>query len=118
MLQGSPRAGEFDRTVLFIRKVKSVGTANSDYVESWVPVPSNPTQKMRKKELPGKEIEVADRLVYSQRTVFTGRYRNDLTAEDRLKCEGKIYQIISITEPEGRRRFIDVVCNLMDTEET
>jgi SPP1 family predicted phage head-tail adaptor len=72
---------------------------------------------MRKTELPGRELEIADRLTFVQKTVFRGRYRSDLTTEDQAVCEGKKYEIISITEPEGtRRQFIDVVCNLIDTE--
>lgn len=123
MLQSGIRAGEFDRWVRFKRKVKSVGDANSDYVDSWQVI-SLGDQKMRKKELPGQEVVVADKLTFVQKTVFTGRYRSDLTTEDRLICEGKAYQIISITETPGvngvamRRRYIDIVCNLLDTEET
>src|SRR5690554_1262885 len=116
MLQTKVRAGELDRDLSFLRYPVSVGAANSDYRGVLQPIPANPTVKAKKTELPGREIEIAGRLTFVQKTVFTIYYRTDILITDIAMEDGKKYQIISMTETDGRKRFLDVVCNLMDSE--
>jgi SPP1 family predicted phage head-tail adaptor len=71
----------------------------------------------KKKDLPGRDVELAGRLVYAQRTVFIVDYRTDLTTENRVYYNSKVYEIISLTEYEdARERYLEVMTNLLDTE--
>lgn len=117
MLQSTLRSGELDREISFIKPDVTIGAANSDYVGSWSPIASNPTVRARKEEMPGREMEIAGRLTYVQKTKFTIRYRTDILQTYRVVCEGRVYQIISVTEPAAtRKRTLDIVCNLLDNE--
>jgi SPP1 family predicted phage head-tail adaptor len=117
MLQTRIRAGELDRRVTFIKAVISTPTTNEDKITGWTEVASNPTVRARKKDLPGIEVFENDRIVYKQRTVWTIRYRSDLTNQNRLVFNTKVYNILSITDNEmGRDRFTDVLTELIDTQ--
>lgn len=117
MLQSNIRRGELDREVTFIKPVKETGSANSDRITGWVEVDEDPQVFARKKDLPGRDVVTADRLVYAQRTVWTVDYREDLTIENRLVYNTRVYEVIAVTETEGsRKRYVDVMTNLIDTE--
>ena len=117
MLQSSIRRGEMDRTVTFIKKVLENSSSNDDAISEWVEVSVDPVVSAKKVDLKGNDVVVADRLTYVQSTKFTVDHRTDLTTENRLVCEGRVYEIIAITENNSSREFyIDVVGNLLDTE--
>lgn len=117
MLQGKIRTGELDREVTFIKEVTTRGASNQDTITSWVPVDQYPTVFSRKTEMKGNEVVIGDQLKYIQKTIFTIRYRNDLSVKNRVVCDDKVYEIISITENgEMRRSFLDVVANFLDNE--
>lgn len=106
-----------DREITFIKKVISTGASNADHIDSWVEVAEDPTVWARKKDLPGQDIVENEQLKYAQRTLWTIDYRTDLTIDNRLVFEGKVYQIISVTDNESsRERYTDVMSNLMDRE--
>jgi len=116
MLQSKIRAGQLDRQITFISKTVTVGTANSDYINGWA---IGTTVWAKKTDLPGSEVVADDRVTYVQKTVWTIRYLTGINTENRLVYNGKIYEILSITENEGSRdRFLDVTSNLLDTETT
>jgi SPP1 family predicted phage head-tail adaptor len=117
MLQSRIRTGELDRKVTFIKKVITTPGTNEDAVTGWTTIASNPTPWARKKDLPGIEVFENDRITYKQRTVWTIRHRDDLTTENRLVFNTRVYNILSVTDHEsGRERFIDVLTELVDTE--
>ena len=117
MLQSRIRTGELDRKVTFIKKVVTTPSTNEDKITGWTSVTSNPIVYARKKDLPGIEVFENDRITYKQRTVWTIRHRSDLTTENRLVFETRVYNILSITDHEsGRDRFKDVLTELVDTE--
>jgi SPP1 family predicted phage head-tail adaptor len=118
MLQSSIRRGQMDREGIFLRKVLAdESESNEDKVNSWVKVQYDPVVWLRKIDLKGNDAMIADRPTYTQRTLFTGDFRSDITSQNRLVCEGKVYEIIAVTDnAEGRERYTDFMCNLLDNE--
>jgi len=117
MLQTSIRTGELDRQITFIQKVTEEAITNESLTTSWEEIDSYATTWARKKELPGNESLIADRPTYTQRTIFTIRYRTDLNVQMRCVCDDRVYEILSITENgTTRKKFLDVMANLLDTE--
>lgn len=117
MLQSSIRRGEMDRQVTFIKKVIGSNSTNEDEITGWVEVDTDPTVWAKKVDLKGNEVVIAERLTYVQNTKFVVDYRSDIDTENRLVCDGSVYEIIAITKNNSSREgFIDVMCNLLDTE--
>ena len=117
MLLSKIRRGELDRQITFIKKVISVGASNSDHVDSWIEVATDPTVFARKKDLSGQDIIQNEQIVYTQRTEWTIDYRSDLTTENRLVYGGKVFAILAITDNEsGRERYLDVMSSQLNTE--
>ncbi len=116
MLQGKIRIGELDRKVTFIKENVSRGASNQPVI-TWGVVASNPTVFSRKLELKGNEVVINDQIKFVQKTLFTIRYREDLTTKNRVVFDSRVYEIISITENGlERKTFLDVVANLIDNE--
>lgn len=117
MLQSNIRRGELDREVTFIRKDLSIGASNADHIDSWIEVATDPIVNARKRDLKGDVGVIDEQVAYSQRTVWTVDYREDLTIDNRLVFGGKVYQIIAITENNGTREtYLDIMTNLMNAE--
>jgi SPP1 family predicted phage head-tail adaptor len=117
MLQGKIRTGELDREITFIKEVTTRGASNQDTITSWTVIDLYPTVFARKTEMKGNEIVIGDQLKYIQKTVFTIRYRTDLSVKNRVVLDDNVYEIISITENgEMRKTFLDVVANFIDNE--
>jgi SPP1 family predicted phage head-tail adaptor len=117
MLQSFIRRGELDREVTFIKKDLSTGASNADHIDSWVEVDTDPIVWARKRDVKGDVGIIAEQVAYSQRTVWTVDYREDLTADNRLVHSGKVYAIIAVTENGGsRERYLDVMTNLLNSE--
>lgn len=118
MLQSRMRRGEMDRQITFIKKVIGSNAFNEDKEESWIAVSVNPTVWARMRQTKGRDVVLADQLKFVQETVFTCDYRTDVTDIDhRLVYRGIPYQIISIIpNEESRDMYIDVVCQVVETE--
>ena len=116
MLQNKIRRGELDRAITFVQGVVNRGNSNQDEIAYWTPIAIFPTVYARKVETKGSELVVADQIQYIQKTVFTIVYRTDLSVKYRVRCEGKVYEIISVTENGPRKMYLDVVTNLLDKE--
>lgn len=118
MLQSKVRRGELDRLITFIKPIIENSDSNADKITGWEEVSQNATVYARKKDWSGREVVVADRLQYVQRTVFTIDWRSDLTTINRLVHGTAIYEILALLDNEsGRERYLDVQCNLLDTEQ-
>jgi head-tail adaptor len=120
MLQTSIRRGELDRQVTFLRPIISTGSANSDKIDGWQEVATDPTVYARKKDLGGRDVEIAGRVTYVQRTVWVVDFRTDITSRNRLYevGEAKVYEIIGVIDYEGARgRYKEIMTYLLDTEE-
>lgn len=118
MLQDKLRAGDFDREIYILEPTITVGSANSDYVTTWTLIDDDPLMMAKRTETKGTEVVVSDRLTFVQKTIFTIRYRSDISTRNRIRFDSVLYEIISVTETEGRRRFLEIVCNRLDTETT
>jgi len=117
MLQTRVRRGELDRELIFIKKNITDAVIGEDYVESWSRVVANSDVYGRKRELAGSEVVVDNQVKYYQKTVFVVDHRTDLTTNNRVIYNAKVYEIIAITDNEmGRGTYIDVVSSLLDTE--
>ena len=121
MLQNRVRAGEMDREITFVKKVRTTNAYNEPAEISWIPVTSSPTvfaRVVEKIRPSGNEQVVADRIVTVQITVFTVRFREDITTEEnRVIFNGRPYNIVNIIETAGTRSsFLDVQAELVDNE--
>lgn len=117
MLHSKIRRGEMDREVTFIKKDLSNGASNADHINSWIEVTTDPTVSARKIDLSGDVGIINEQVAYSQRTVWTIDYREDLTIDNRLVYGGKVYAILAISETEGsRERYLDVMTSLLNAE--
>ena len=111
------RVGRLDRRITFIERQITDGDSNEDYLTGWEEIENYPDAWARKSELRGKEVVIADQIRFMYLTIWSIRYRNDLKTSMRLVDEaGQVYEIITISEGEGRRQWIDVVTNIIPNE--
>ena len=104
-----------DRRITFIQKDISTGDSNEDYIDDWVEIDSSPDVWARKEDLRGKEVVIADKVQFMYLTVWTIRWRQDIKANMRIVDQyGQVYEIITISEGEGRGRFLDIVTNILE----
>jgi SPP1 family predicted phage head-tail adaptor len=118
MLQSRIRRGQMDRQITLIKGVKTTNTFNEAKYDTWVEVDTNPIVWTRMKQMKGREVVIADRLTYVQETVFTIDHRTDLKLHDnRVVYAGIPYNIISIIpNDESRDMYLDLICEILDTE--
>lgn len=64
--------------------------------------------------LSGKESVEADRLSGRATYNVTIRYRDDLTPSMRFRRDSEIYEILSVLDEDGRRRFLTCKCKRRD----
>lgn len=119
MLQSNVRRGELDREITFIQKDLSTGASNADHIDSWIEVSTDPVVCARKRDAKGDVGIIAEQVSYSQRTVWTVDYREDIKpVENRLVYNSKVYEILAITDTEGsRERYVDVMTSLLNNQE-
>jgi len=111
------RVGRMDRRVTFIQRIVTSGDSNEDYTTGWEEVDSTPVVWARKADLRGKEVVMNDQVTFMYLTIWTVRYRTDLKASMRLvDGNGQVYEIVTISEGEGRNRFLDIVTNILQNE--
>lgn len=117
MLQSNEQVGKLDREISFIRPVQETGDSNEDKLIDWELVSGYTTVSAGKKELKGNELVAADRIMYFQPTEWTIRYPDslsDLTVKMRIVCDTRVYEITSIIEGDGRKRFLKIMTSLLD----
>lgn len=110
------RVGRMDRRISFLKKIITDGDSNEDYTGGWEKIASVPDVWAYKQDLRGKEVVVADKVQYMYLTNWTIRHRTDLKADMRLVYGTQVYEIITISEGEGRDAFTDVVTNILENE--
>lgn len=118
MLQSNTRIGQLDREITFIQPILTQGTSGEDKPTGWEVIDDEPYDNARKIEQGGTTQVQADRLTWSQQTVWQVRAdRPALTVKMRLVESTQVYEIINISEAdEGRNRFLNIVTNLLDNE--
>lgn len=117
MLQSRIRRGELDQEITFIQKNIDESVPAEDYVESWTEIDVDPTVYARRKELPGNEHVVDNQVKFFQKTQWIVDYRSDLNTQMRVTKDSRVFEILSITEPDmGRGTYLEVLTTLLDSE--
>lgn len=117
MLQSKEKIGRLDREITFVQAVTEQGTSNERKITEWEEIKTDPNVNARKIETGGNTFIQSDRITFSQQTTWVIRYRDDLNVRMRLVWDTKMYEILNIAENnEGRKRYMDVVTQLLDNE--
>lgn len=117
MLQAVIRRGELDRSISFIKHIRSRGGANQDKVDSWALIDAYPTVFARKREMSGRELVVNEQIKFMQNTEFVVVYRDDVSVENRIVWNDRVYEIVSITELGMQRSsYLQVIAAYLDSE--
>lgn len=107
------RIGRMDRRITIIEKDITDGSSNEDYLVSWSEFK---TVWARKEDLRGKEVVMADKVQFMYLTSWSIRKIEGLKADMRVVYKGQVYEIVQISEGEGRERWIDIISNLLENE--
>lgn len=107
------RIGRMDRRITIIEKEIIDGQSNEDYVEGWTEFA---TVWAYKEDLRGKEVVNADKVQFMYLTIWTIRKITGLTATMRFVYKGQVYEVVQISEGEGRERYLDITTNLLENE--
>lgn len=106
-----------DKKVTFIKKVIVSSTSNEDKLDRWIEVDSNPEVWARIIQKTGREVVVADQVQSVFQTHFIVDYRTDITEENRIIYNEKVYNIITITEhEESRKGYLLIVADVIPNE--
>lgn len=102
------RASSLRHLVDFERLTVVRGSAGGATKGTWGPIEQNVFAEFMPEK--GREFFASRGLVNEQNAVFRVRYREDLTAKDRVKFAGAYYNIVSLVNEMGLRRFTLVYC--------
>lgn len=106
-ISASERIGALDRRVLLESRTDTQGSTGEILI-AWVELATVWAKK--DDEVVGSGEEYRDsKLTSEQRSIFTIRYRADVTTLLRLSFDGLVYDIKSINEI-GRRKFMRLEC--------
>jgi SPP1 family predicted phage head-tail adaptor len=104
------RIGRRDRKVTVQRMTQGRNQYN-EIVPEWTDLA---TVWAHLKTLSGKEALSSEQVVATGTAVFNIRYRS-LTTQDRVLCEGSVYQIESMNEL-GRKKELELICTTRENE--
>jgi SPP1 family predicted phage head-tail adaptor len=117
MLQTRIRRGELDREVIFLQQIIGSNATNEDEDSGWERVDTDSSVFAKVVQRPGREMMLADRVTFIQTTLFYVDHRTDITERNRIYYNSKVYNILSVTEPEsGRETFLEIAAEVNDTE--
>lgn len=103
------RAGRLDRRLTL--QTRTLATANA-YGEKIASYSTLATVWGGKRDVSGREFFSAGQLHAEASTRFEIRYRSDLTAINRVVCDGITYDIAHIAEI-GRNEGLELVCKVV-----
>lgn len=102
--------GELNQRIT-IQRADVVANNYGEEIRTWVTLG---TTWAAMRNVPQREPFTADQFVSVVTTTFTMRYRTDVTAEMRILLNlGKIYEIDSVADPDGAKRFTECQCTLL-----
>lgn len=110
MLSHKEQIGRLDRRITFQEKIVGDNESNEDEETGWQNVDTNPTVWASKTEKIGGESYRADKLTDYSNVIFVCRYRSDITAKNRVVCEGVAYNITAPPMELSRRRYLSIEC--------
>jgi len=93
-----------DRQITFLKKVFQSSTTNQDEISEWEKVDSNPTVWAKFDQKQGRELVVQDQIQSVVNASFIVDWREDITEENRIVLDTKVYNIITVSEYEGTRK--------------
>ena len=102
--------GELNQRVT-IQRANVVVNSYGEEITTWVTLA---TTWAAVRNVPQREPFAADQFVSVVTTAFTLRFRSDVTAKMRVVNAGKIYEIDSVADPDGARRFVECQCTLLE----
>ena len=116
MLSTKVNIGELDREIILLTPTYATGgsrpSTNENKITGW----TETTIWGKVTAFSGNEAMIAERLTETHNAVFTIRYRTDVDSTMRVVHEQRVYAIVSVTPREDRKRFMDLVGQLIDNE--
>lgn len=114
MLNSKYEIGRFDRKITLMQPVSVSSTSLGPKFSGYENIASDPTPWAMVKNKPGNEVIENDQITHVQQSVFTVRYRTDITLDTKIVHENKMYAIHSFAESgETRRRFLDITAEYL-----
>lgn len=107
MLSHKEQVGRLDRRITIQRPQYGTDDSNQKLITGWVDVLANPVVYAQVEDKSGGEVFQADQLTGVKVTVFTIRYREDLSILFRIVYRGLTYDIQNIEEV-SRKRFLKI----------
>jgi SPP1 family predicted phage head-tail adaptor len=104
------RIGRRDRKII-VQRYAETRNAYNEVEKEWADLY---TIWAHLKTQSGKEALSAEQVVSSNTAVFNIRYKS-LTTQDRVLCEGRVYDIQSLNEL-GRKKELELICNTRENE--
>ncbi|RIV20326.1 head-tail adaptor protein [Fibrisoma montanum] len=99
------QAGQLDRFCTIYTRDALKDTHGK--LQGYVPTPVYSNLPCNKQDGPGDEKnELDQRKTAYGTTVFTIRYKADITTTMKLSCEGVDYDILRVAEGEGRKQWL------------
>lgn len=89
-----------------MQEIIADGDSNEDKVTGYEPIDTNPQVWARVQNETGDTDVIGDQVKHVQSTVFTIRYRTDITIKNKIVHNSKMYSVLSAIEAgEHRKRF-------------
>ncbi|MBD3803563.1 MAG: phage head closure protein [Thioclava sp.] len=99
--------GALDEVITIERRTREADGAGGTR-DAWAALAED-AQPFARVDLGGPaEVERAGRRIATQAATFTIRDRTDLTASDRIRWDGRIWNITGFTKPVARARYLRV----------
>lgn len=104
------------RTRLTLQQKSGAPDGGGGLIVTWEDVAANPVVYAEMTPLSAGERKVAGQDEHATAFRFRIRHRQDITADMRLIDTARIYNILSIQDPEGRGRYLDIIAAARNTE--
>lgn len=85
--------------------------AGGSFTETWVNVTAHPTVFARIDETGGARITALRQNGFAAQVRIIIRHRGNVTPQMRLIGGGKVYTIISVRDPDGTARFLEIAAS-------
>jgi SPP1 family predicted phage head-tail adaptor len=103
-MAGRIRTGQLDR-LLQIRSATLANDATGQPIETWT---TTATVWCKREDMSGAEASDAGERSAETNSEFTIRYRTGVTPKNRLICEAREYDVVSVLEV-GRREYLTIM---------
>ena len=114
MLNSKLQIGRFDRKITLMQAVSVASTSGGPKYSGFEEIASDPQPWAMVRNKLGDEVIQNDQITHVQQTVFTIRYRTDITLSTKIVHEDKMYAIHSFAESgETRRKYLDITAEYL-----